>query len=85
MVEAVQSGTGTINYGDLAAKILAIHFEPDSHIFHELLGQISKTEDEEGRGMLSVALIMTGGPGVGKTTMQHGLHAWQHPNPIEEI
>jgi hypothetical protein len=57
MVAAVQNATGTITYGDLAAKIAAIHFEPDAHIFHELLGQISKVEDAEGRGMLSVIVV----------------------------
>jgi hypothetical protein len=57
MVAAVQSATGTITYGDLAKKIAAIYFEPDAHIFHELLGQISKAEDAEGRGMLSVIVV----------------------------
>jgi hypothetical protein len=51
MVKAAQSATGNITYSDLAAKIKAIQFEPDSQIFHELLGQISKAEDAEGRGM----------------------------------
>jgi hypothetical protein len=57
MVAAVQSAVGTITYGDLASKITAIHFEPDAHIFHELLGQISKAEDAAGRGMLSVIVV----------------------------
>jgi hypothetical protein len=60
MVAAVQSA-GTITYGELAAKIVAIHFEPDAHVFHELLGQISKTENENGHGMLSVVVIQKGG------------------------
>jgi hypothetical protein len=61
MVKAAQSATGRITYSDLATKIKAIRFEPDSHIFHELLGQISKAEDAEGRGMLSVVVVHKAG------------------------
>ena len=61
MVAAVQSAAGIISYGDLTAKIATIHFEPDAHIFHELLGQISKAENEEGRGMLSVVVVHKSG------------------------
>jgi hypothetical protein len=56
MVAAIQRGR-TITYGELTAKISTIHFEPDAHVFHELLGQISKTENDEGRGMLSVVVV----------------------------
>jgi len=49
MVAAARSATGMITYSDLVDKIIAISFKPDAHIFHELLGQISRTEDEEAR------------------------------------
>src|SRR5208282_5724906 len=61
MVAAVQGAAGTISYGDLATTISTIRFEPDAHIFHELLGQISKAENAEGRGMLSVVVVHKGG------------------------
>ncbi len=57
MVAGVQSAAGRITYVDLATKIATIHFEPNAHIFHELLGQISRTENDEGRGMLSVVVV----------------------------
>jgi hypothetical protein len=61
MVAAVQSAARTIAYGDLATKITTIRFEPDAHIFHALLGQISECENAKGRGMLSVVVVHKGG------------------------
>jgi hypothetical protein len=77
MVIAIQSGR-TITYGELTTKITAIHFEPDAHVFHELLGQIAETENEEGRGMLSVIVVhgtgeKKGQPGDGFFTLARKL------------
>ena len=63
MVEAVRSPRGTITYGDLAAKIKSIKFQPDDQIFHALLGEISNEENDAQRGMLSVVVIRKGGDG----------------------
>jgi hypothetical protein len=61
MVAAARSAAGRITYSDLASKIEAISFEPDSHIFHELLSQISQAENEAGRGMLGVVVVHKSG------------------------
>jgi hypothetical protein len=64
MIVALRSAKGTITYGELVRKVNAIRFEPDAHSFHELLGQISRREDNEGRGMLSVVVVHQGGDGM---------------------
>jgi len=46
-----------INYGDLCWKIIAIKFEPNGFDFHELLGQLSRESDAEGRGMISAIVV----------------------------
>ena len=66
MVTAVRSGSGKITYSDLATKITTIRFEPSTHIFHSLLGQISEAENEEGRGMLSVVVVHKSGDNQGQ-------------------
>ncbi len=68
MIAAVRTPAGTITYGELARRITALTFEPDSNIFHALLGEISQEEDAANRGMLSVVVIHQGGdmrPGPG--------------------
>lgn len=50
MIVALRSAKGTIIYGELVRKVSAFRFEPDAHSFHELLGQISRREDNEGAG-----------------------------------
>ena len=64
MIGALRTPRGTITYGQLVSRITAIRFEPDAHAFHELLGQISESEDREGRGMLSVVVVHQGGDGM---------------------
>jgi hypothetical protein len=78
MVRAVQSTAGTISYGDLAAKIRTIPFEPDTRNFHALLGEISEEENALGRGMLSVVVVHKSGekrgqPGDGFFKLAHEL------------
>lgn len=58
----------TIAYSELVQQVKNIHFEPDSHIFHSMLGEISSEADLAGRGMLSVLVVHKGGdskPGKG--------------------
>jgi hypothetical protein len=78
MAAAAQGASGTIFYVDLTTKISTIHFEPDAHIFHELIGQISREENLEGRGMLSVVVVHKSGdrrgqPGDGFFTLAQEL------------
>ncbi len=64
----VAKRSGTITYGDLAAKIKSISFEAGDDPFHKMLGQISIADDAAGRGMLSVLVVHKGGdmrPGPG--------------------
>ena len=68
MIEAAKSHKGMITYGELARRIRSIHFQPDAHPFHELLGQIARAENTQQRGMLSVVVVHQGGdlrPGPG--------------------
>src|SRR5580704_15912968 len=67
-IAAVRTPAGTITYGELARRITALTFEPDSGVFHTLLGEISRDEEAAARGMLSVVVIHRGGdmrPGPG--------------------
>ncbi|MBP8251696.1 MAG: hypothetical protein KAX40_04990 [Herpetosiphon sp.] len=59
---------GMIPYSELVQQVQTIRFEPDSYAFHTMLGEISREEDEAGRGMLSVIVVhkygdMQPGPG----------------------
>ena len=59
---------GMIPYSDLANKITSIQLEAHDPRLFELLGEISKNEDAQGRGMLSVIVVhkqgdMQPGPG----------------------
>lgn len=59
---------GMIPYSELVSQIHAILFDPhDAQLFH-LLGEISKEEDEAGRGMITALVVhkegdMEPGPG----------------------
>jgi hypothetical protein len=64
MIAALRTAKGSITYGELVRKVNAIRFQPDAHSFHELLGQISRSEDSEGRGMLGVVVVQQGGDGM---------------------
>ena len=47
----------TITYKDLAARVKVMGLFPYSSHLHNLLGEISREEDEAGRGMLSVLVV----------------------------
>ena len=75
MIAAARSPAGTISYSSLATRITALTFEPDSHVFHTLLGEIAREEDVAGRGMLTVVVIHQGadlrpGPGFFKLAQE---------------
>jgi hypothetical protein len=75
IVEAVRSAKGLITYGALTKKITCVSLEPDSEALRELLGDISTKESEEGRGMLSAAVVHQddGRPGKGFFTLAEKL------------
>lgn len=47
----------TMSYTELTTKIHSIHFAPDDHALHHMLGEVSEEEDVVGRGMLSVIVV----------------------------
>lgn len=68
---------GMIPYSELVQEVHAIKFEPDSYAFHAMLGEISRDEDQAGRGMLSVIVVhkygdMQPGPGFFELAKQLG-------------
>lgn len=63
-----EKGVGLIPYSALVSLVETIRFEPHDARFFQMLGEISKAEDAEGRGMLSAVVIHKGGdwlPGPG--------------------
>jgi len=59
---------GKISYTELTGMVHIIHFSPDAAAFHHMLDEISKEENEAGRGMLSVLVVHKAGdmmPGPG--------------------
>ncbi len=53
----VANRRSTIFYGDLAAKVRSVAFDPHSNAFHALLGEISTEQDTQGNGMISALVI----------------------------
>ena len=59
---------GMIPYSELTKKITAIHMDPESYALAAMLGELSREEDAQGRGMLSVLVVHKSGdmqPGPG--------------------
>ena len=48
---------GMIAYGDLSRRLSTIEIGPHDPAMGEILGEISKSEDAEGRGMLSALVV----------------------------
>lgn len=71
---------GMIPYSELVSGIHAIQFDPhDAQLFH-LLGEISKEEDEAGRGMMTALVVhkygdMEPGPGFFELAQELGRNA----------
>ncbi len=63
----VAKASKTILYSELVNKIKTIQLEPDSYALANMLGEISSSEDNAGRGMLSAVVVNkeTGRPGPG--------------------
>ena len=57
----------TTTYSGLAVKVTRFPLAPESYALHELLGEIARSEDAAGRGMLSVVVVhkRDGMPGPG--------------------
>ena len=56
-----------ITYTDLANEIQSLRFEPQDPAFHKMLGEISTSEHQAGRGMLTAVVVRAhdGRPGPG--------------------
>ena len=66
MIKRARRGR-TMTYTDLCIEIEAIHFEPHDSRLPHFLGEISREEDAEGRGMLTAVVVHKhdGAPGKG--------------------
>ncbi len=59
---------GMIPYSELVSQISTIQMEPESYALAAMLGEISREEDDAGRGMLTVIVVHKSGdmqPGPG--------------------
>ena len=76
-----------ITYTELVQNITTISLEPESYALAKMLGEISRTEDANGRGMLTVIVVhkigdMQPGPGFFKLVKELGrntddtIHFW---------
>lgn len=57
-----------IAYSDLVQQVTSIRLEPNDYAVAALLGEVSESEDDLGRGMLTVLVVHKGGdmkPGPG--------------------
>jgi hypothetical protein len=68
ILEEVASRRRTIAYSEVVSKVRAMHLEPDSKLFAQILDDISRYSNGEGRGMLSAVVVHKGddylpGPG----------------------
>jgi len=68
ILEEVAFAQSTLAYSEVIAQVRAIHLEPDSKLFAQMLDEISRRSDEKGLGILSAVVIHKGddylpGPG----------------------
>lgn len=66
-----------IPYSELVEQVETIRLEPESYALAKMLGEISTSEDEAGRGMLTVIVVhkhgdMQPGPGFFELANQLG-------------
>ena len=66
---------GMIPYSELVAAVQTICLEPESYALGAILGEISRSEDAAGRGMLSVIVVHKSDkqPGAGFFDLAHEL------------
>lgn len=57
----------TISYGELVERVASVHLGANDSRLHAMLAEISRSEDAEGRGLLSSVVVarQTGIPGPG--------------------
>jgi hypothetical protein len=53
----IASQRGMITYGDLAARMTTVHVEPHDMVLWEIIGDVARDEEEEGRHLLSVVVV----------------------------
>lgn len=57
VLERVASIRGTVPYSEVVSQVTAMHLEPDSRLFADMLDEVSRQTDGEGLGMLSAVVI----------------------------
>jgi hypothetical protein len=57
VLERTAGAKGTIAYSELVPHILVVPLEPNSDTLAQLLDEISRTSDAEGKGMLSAVVV----------------------------
>jgi hypothetical protein len=60
ILEGVAAKRGTIPYSEVVSQVNAMHLEPDSKLFADMLDDISRQANGEGLGMLSAVVIHKG-------------------------
>ncbi len=56
LIKVAQEGE-PISYSDLSREVQTIRFDPESTVLSNMLSEISREEDSEGRGMLSAFVV----------------------------
>lgn len=57
VIHAQNASGNPPTYSDIAGQLTEIKFAPDELGFHHMLGEISESEEKEGRGMLSAVVV----------------------------
>jgi molybdopterin synthase catalytic subunit len=60
ILEKVASDRGTVAYSEVVSQVKALHLERDSPLFAQMLDEISRQSNSEGRGMLSAVVVHKG-------------------------
>lgn len=60
ILKRVASLRQTIPYSEVVSQVRAVHLERDSPLFAQMLDEISRQSNAEGRGMLSAVVVHKG-------------------------
>jgi hypothetical protein len=60
ILEKVAADQGTVAYSEVVSRVKPLHLERDSPLFAQMLDEISRQSDSEGRGMLSAVVVHKG-------------------------
>jgi hypothetical protein len=60
ILERIAAKRGTIPYSEVVSQVNAMHLEPNSRLFADMLDEISRQTDGEGHSMLSAVVIHKG-------------------------